>query len=209
MPSGNLLLADTDESMNAITARLGKSKGHMTLLLRISYLAPSIIDDVLAGRGPTDLGPHRLMRLSKDLPLDWAGQRRFLGFHQAELPERRHFRPPTACAESGLERRRAGDALERAPIASLERLRPMQPSPPPERTGEFLGIRDLKFSCQFKELVGGGGSLARTSLMGSGPDIRENSLIFGAACVGYRRKAPEFAVCRSNSLKAEQGSIRT
>ncbi len=80
----DLLLADTDESMNAITARLGKSKGHMTLLLRLSYLAPSIVDDIFAGRGPTDLGPHRLRSLSKDLPLDWAGQRRFLGFHQAE-----------------------------------------------------------------------------------------------------------------------------
>jgi site-specific DNA recombinase len=79
-----LLLADTDESMNAITARLGKSKGHMTLLLRLSYLAPSIIDDILAGRAPTDLGPHRLMRLSKDLPLDWAGQRRFLSFDRAD-----------------------------------------------------------------------------------------------------------------------------
>lgn len=76
----DLLLADTDESMNAITARLGKSKGHMTLLLRLSYLAPSIVDDILAGRAPTDLGPHRLSRLSKDLPLDWASQRRFLGF---------------------------------------------------------------------------------------------------------------------------------
>ncbi len=80
----DLLLADTDESMNAITARLGKSKGHMTLLLRLSYLAPSIVDDILAGRAPTDLGPHRLRQLSKDLPLDWAGQRRFLSFDPAE-----------------------------------------------------------------------------------------------------------------------------
>ena len=80
----DLLLADTDESMNAITARFGKSKGHMTLLLRLSYLAPSIVDDVLAGRAPTYLGPHRLRQLSKDLPLDWDGQRRFLGFDRAE-----------------------------------------------------------------------------------------------------------------------------
>ena len=80
----DLLLADTDESMNAITARLGKCKGYMTLLLRLSYLAPSIVDDILAGHAPVDLGPHRLRRLSKDLPLDWAGQRRFLGFPRAE-----------------------------------------------------------------------------------------------------------------------------
>lgn len=70
--------------MNAITARLGKSKGHMTLLLRLSYLAPSIVDDILGGRAPTNLWPHRMMRMSKDLPLDWAGQRRFLRFDHAE-----------------------------------------------------------------------------------------------------------------------------
>ncbi|MBL8884925.1 MAG: recombinase family protein [Hyphomicrobium sp.] len=80
----DLLLANTDESMNAITARLGKSKGHMTLLLRLSYLAPSIVDDILGGRAPTNLWPHRMMRMSKDLPLDWAGQRRFLRFDHAE-----------------------------------------------------------------------------------------------------------------------------
>ncbi len=70
--------------MNAITARLGNSKGHMTVLLRLSYLAPSIVDDILAGRAPTDLGPHRLRRLSKDLPLDWAGQRRLLRLDGAD-----------------------------------------------------------------------------------------------------------------------------
>ncbi len=80
----DLLLADTDESMNAITDRLGKSKGHMTVLLRLSYLAPSIVNDILAGRAPTDLGPHRLRRLSKDLPLDWAGQRRLLRLDGAD-----------------------------------------------------------------------------------------------------------------------------
>ncbi len=76
----DLLLADSDESINAITARLGRSKGHMTWALRLSYLAPSIVDDILAGRQPTDLTRHRLLRLSKDLPLDWAGQRQLLRF---------------------------------------------------------------------------------------------------------------------------------
>jgi site-specific DNA recombinase len=74
------LLAETDESINAITARLGKSKGRMTSLMRLSYLAPEIVDEILSGRQPVGLSPKRLLRLSKDLPLDWADQREFLRF---------------------------------------------------------------------------------------------------------------------------------
>ena len=108
----DLLLADTDESLNAITARLGKSKGRMTLLLRLSYMAPSIIDDILAGRSPADLGPCRLMRLSKTLPLDWPSQRRFLRFDPAESAGAPLLLPSTACGECGLQRRRARDRAQ-------------------------------------------------------------------------------------------------
>ena len=41
-----LLLVDTDESLNGIEARLRKSKGHMTSLMRLSYLSPAIIQDI-------------------------------------------------------------------------------------------------------------------------------------------------------------------
>ena len=76
----NHLLADTTESINAITARLAKSKGRMTSLMRLSYLAPPIIDDILSGRQPPELSAKRLLQLSRDLPLDWASQRIFLRF---------------------------------------------------------------------------------------------------------------------------------
>jgi len=46
------LLADTDESLNAIEARLRTSKGRMTSLMRLSYLSPEIIRDIFAGRHP-------------------------------------------------------------------------------------------------------------------------------------------------------------
>ena len=74
------LLADTTESINAITARLAKSKGRMTSLMRLSYLAPPLVDDILSGRQPPELSAKRLLKLSKDLPLDWASQRTFLRF---------------------------------------------------------------------------------------------------------------------------------
>ena len=74
------LLAHSDESLNAITSRMTKSKGRVTALMRLSYLAPDIIEDILAGRQPPELSSKRLLRTSRDLPLDWSGQRVFLRF---------------------------------------------------------------------------------------------------------------------------------
>jgi len=62
-----------------ITERTTKSKGRLTALMRLSYLAPDIIADILAGRQPPELSVKRLLRTSQDLPLDWPGQRAFLG----------------------------------------------------------------------------------------------------------------------------------
>ena len=74
------VLADTRETLNEITARRGKSKGYLTALMRLSYLAPSIIDDILSGRQPPELSAKRLLRTSASLPLDWSSQRAHLRF---------------------------------------------------------------------------------------------------------------------------------
>ncbi len=73
------LLADSDETLNELTERTTKSKGRLTALTRLSYLAPDITTDILAGRQPPELSVKRLLRTSQDLPLDWPGQRTFLG----------------------------------------------------------------------------------------------------------------------------------
>lgn len=73
------LLADTDETLNEITERMTKSKGRLTALMRLSYLAPDIIANILAGQQPPELSVKRLLRTSQDLPLDWPGQRAFMG----------------------------------------------------------------------------------------------------------------------------------
>jgi hypothetical protein len=73
------LLAYTSETLNEITARTTKSKGRLTALMRVSYLAPDIVADILAGRHPPELSVKRLVRTSQDLPLDWNSQRAFLG----------------------------------------------------------------------------------------------------------------------------------
>ena len=74
------LLAPSSESLNAITSRITKSKGRLTALMRVSYLAPDLIEDVLAGGQPPELSPKRLLRGSQGLPLDWKKQRSFLRF---------------------------------------------------------------------------------------------------------------------------------
>ena len=55
------------------------SKRHLWQLLRISFLAPDIVTAIVEGRQPPSLTGRRLLRVA-DLPLDWAGQRRVLGF---------------------------------------------------------------------------------------------------------------------------------
>jgi hypothetical protein len=76
----SVVLADTRETLNEITARRKKSKGYFTALIRLSYLAPQIIDDILNGRQPPQLSAKHLLRTSSTLPLAWSAQRAHLGF---------------------------------------------------------------------------------------------------------------------------------
>ena len=63
-----------------MTERLGMGKGHLTSLIRLSYLAPDIVRALLEGRQPIELTTTRLLRLSKDLPHYWSEQRHVLDF---------------------------------------------------------------------------------------------------------------------------------
>jgi hypothetical protein len=74
------MLSGTTETLNEITSSITKSKGRLTALMRLTYLAPSIIEDILGGRQPPELSPKRLLRTSQDLPLNWTEQCKFLGF---------------------------------------------------------------------------------------------------------------------------------
>jgi hypothetical protein len=76
----SVVVADTRETLNEITARRKKSKGYLTSLMRLSYLAPSIIDDILNGRQPPRLSAKHLLRTSSTLPLAWGAQRAHLRF---------------------------------------------------------------------------------------------------------------------------------
>ncbi|MBS0251222.1 MAG: recombinase family protein [Proteobacteria bacterium] len=73
-------LTGTDDSLSAMTQRLGMGHGQLVALVRLSYLAPDLIRDCIEGRHPVELTPTRLLKLGKDLPHDWSVQRTHLGF---------------------------------------------------------------------------------------------------------------------------------
>lgn len=54
-------------------------KRHFWQLLRIAWLAPDILAAIMEGRQPPQVTGRKLLRASNIL-LDWAGQRRVLGF---------------------------------------------------------------------------------------------------------------------------------
>ncbi|HET7446528.1 MAG TPA: hypothetical protein VFJ49_01140, partial [Methyloceanibacter sp.] len=63
----------------ALVKREGVSPSYFTRLVRLSYLAPDIIQAILDGRQPRDLTADKLLAHSR-LPLTWREQRTVLGF---------------------------------------------------------------------------------------------------------------------------------
>ncbi len=64
-------------SIRALARQESISDRYVRFLLPLAYLAPDIIEAILDGEAPLDL---TIQRLITDLPLDWAEQRRQLGF---------------------------------------------------------------------------------------------------------------------------------
>jgi site-specific DNA recombinase len=63
----------------ALAEREGVSPSYFTRLVRLSYLAPDIIQAIIDGRQPRNLTPDKLLAHSR-LPLAWHDQRSALGF---------------------------------------------------------------------------------------------------------------------------------
>ena len=55
------------------------SRQHLTRLARLGYLAPDIVSAIVHGSQPAALSGRRLLRVA-NLPVEWAAQRRLLGF---------------------------------------------------------------------------------------------------------------------------------
>ncbi|WLT30411.1 hypothetical protein [Geothrix sp. PMB-07] len=73
----DLLLSGQAKSREDIAKAYGISGQHVARLLPLAWLAPDIVEAILEGRQPKALTVKRLLA---KLPLDWAEQRRVLGF---------------------------------------------------------------------------------------------------------------------------------
>lgn len=72
------VFGDRTIGVAAVAARFGRRPSTFARLLRLNYLAPDIVTAILDGRQPA--GINRRSLLNASLPMDWAMQRRLLGF---------------------------------------------------------------------------------------------------------------------------------
>ena len=74
------LMQNNDLTVHVITSQERVSPNYVYRLLRLPTLAPDIITAIVNGKNPPQLTAKRLMRLTPQIPVDWAEQRKLLGF---------------------------------------------------------------------------------------------------------------------------------
>jgi hypothetical protein len=72
------LFAADGASLAEVARMHGHEPGYFAVLVKLAYLAPDIIDAILAGRQPRRLDRQTLARI-RQLPIEWDAQRRMLG----------------------------------------------------------------------------------------------------------------------------------
>ncbi|WP_109796106.1 recombinase family protein [Minwuia thermotolerans] len=75
----NMLATGEAGSLQELSREAGIDRSEIGRVLQLAYLAPDITEAILDGRQPSELTAHRLKRMA-GLPLDWAEQRKALGF---------------------------------------------------------------------------------------------------------------------------------
>lgn len=82
---------------------LGRKTGSFSRLLRLRYLAPDIIAAIRDGKQPEGLDRRKLLEC--DLPMDWALQRRLLGFpaRQETWSRSHHAQAPSLGGEAAAQ----------------------------------------------------------------------------------------------------------
>jgi len=76
----NDLVSGRCESMVEIAKRNGVGKQYVSRLIRLAFLAPETVERIAAGRQPPELTAQALRAGRPDIPVDWAAQKRALGF---------------------------------------------------------------------------------------------------------------------------------
>lgn len=73
------------KSITNLGGRLGVDGSYVTRILKLSTLAPDIIEAIFNGEEPDGLS---LTKLTKSFPMNWQEQRKIFGFHTGErLPD--------------------------------------------------------------------------------------------------------------------------
>ncbi len=65
-----------------LARHLGLNRGYVSRIIRLTLLAPDIVEAFLDGREPSGLSLDALIRAP--FPYDWPGQRKALGFPAVE-----------------------------------------------------------------------------------------------------------------------------
>jgi len=73
------LMSGRMTTLTGIASRDSIDLGTVSRMLNLAFLAPAIIESIIAGHQPADLTVEKLIK-KVDLPLDWAEQKRLLGF---------------------------------------------------------------------------------------------------------------------------------
>jgi site-specific DNA recombinase len=76
------LMQNTDLTVHVIASQEQLSANYVYRLLRLPALAPDIITAIVNGKNPPQLTAKKLMRLTPQIPVDWAEQRKLLGFQR-------------------------------------------------------------------------------------------------------------------------------
>jgi hypothetical protein len=71
--------AAASATIEEVSKRQGVTASYAARLVRLNYLAPDIVEAILAGAQPADLTANKLMKDTR-FPLFWREQRRALGF---------------------------------------------------------------------------------------------------------------------------------
>jgi site-specific DNA recombinase len=76
----NDLVSSRCGSMVEIAKRNAVGKQYVSRLIRLAFLAPEMVERIAAGRQPPELTAQALRTGRPDIPVDWAPQKRALGF---------------------------------------------------------------------------------------------------------------------------------
>jgi site-specific DNA recombinase len=74
------LMQNTDLTVHFVASQERVSANYVYRLLRLPTLAPDIITAIVNGKNPPQLTAKKLMRMTPQIPVDWAEQRKLLGF---------------------------------------------------------------------------------------------------------------------------------